>query len=82
MPSRNSRPSRASAPHRPHPHRGTGEGGWLRSLALWRGAAAAGALATVMAVLVGVNLSEQLRNAPAVQYVAVLSDDQSAPTCW
>ncbi len=55
------------------------KGGWLRSLALWRGAAAAGALATVMAMLVGVNLSEQLRNAPAVQYVAVLSDDQSAP---
>ena len=36
-------------------------GGWLRSLPLWRGAAAAGALATVAAVLVGVNLAEQLR---------------------
>ncbi|VTU27545.1 Anti-sigma-K factor rskA [Variovorax sp. SRS16] len=54
------------------------EGGWLRSLALWRGAAAAGALATVAAVVVGVNLSEQLRHAPAVQYVAVLSDDKAA----
>jgi anti-sigma-K factor RskA len=53
------------------------QGGWLRSLALWRGAAAAGALATVMAVVVGVNLREQLQNAPAIQYVAVLSDDKA-----
>ena len=53
-------------------------GGWLRSLALWRGAAAAGALATVAAVIVGVNLREQLDNAPVVQYVAVLSDDKAA----
>lgn len=49
--------------------------GWLGSLALWRGAAAAGALATVAAAVVGLNLNEQLRNAPAVRYVAVLSDD-------
>jgi anti-sigma-K factor RskA len=56
----------------------TTAGGWLRSLALWRGAAAAGALATVVAVVVGLNLGEQLRTAPTVQYVAVLSDDQSA----
>jgi len=54
-----------------------GEGGWLHSLALWRGAAAAGALATVMAVIVGLNLRDQLQNAPAVQYVAVLSDDKA-----
>ncbi|KQU84771.1 RNA polymerase subunit sigma-70 [Variovorax sp. Root318D1] len=54
------------------------EGGWLRSLALWRGAAAAGALATVMAVVVGLNLRDQLQNAPAIQYVAVLSDDKAA----
>jgi len=53
-------------------------GGWLRSLALWRGAAAAGALVAVLAVGVGVNLREQLINAPAVQYVAVLSDDKAA----
>lgn len=53
-------------------------GGWLRSLALWRGATAAGALATVLAVTVGLNLRDQLVNAPAVQYVAVLSDDQQA----
>jgi anti-sigma-K factor RskA len=62
----------APAPAAPAP------GGWLRSLALWRSAAAAGALATVLAVVVGVNLNEQLRNAPAVRYVAVLSDDKSA----
>lgn len=52
--------------------------GWLRSLALWRGAAAAGALATVLAVVVGINLRDELSNAPAVQYVAVLQDDKSA----
>ena len=56
------------------------KGGWLRSLALWRGAAAAGALATVLAVVVGVQLEQRLRQAPVVQYVAVLSDDQSAPS--
>ncbi|MFH0134168.1 anti-sigma factor domain-containing protein [Variovorax sp. EL159] len=61
----------AAASARPQP------GGWLRSLALWRGATAAGALATVLAVVVGLNLRDQLNNAPAVQYVAVLSDDQS-----
>ncbi len=54
------------------------QGGWLRSLALWRGATAAGALATVLAVVVGLNLRDQLVNASAVQYVAVLSDDQAA----
>lgn len=53
-------------------------GGWLRSLALWRTATAAGALATVLAVTVGLNLRHQLQNAPAVQYVAVLSDDKDA----
>lgn len=53
-------------------------GGWLRSLTLWRGATAAGALATVLAVTVGLNLRDELINAPAVQYVAVLSDDQQA----
>ncbi|WP_418124966.1 anti-sigma factor [Variovorax sp. 160MFSha2.1] len=54
------------------------QGGWLRSLALWRGAAVAGALATVVAVTVGLNLRDQLQNAPVVQYVAVLSDDKAA----
>ncbi|MBU1361795.1 MAG: anti-sigma factor [Gammaproteobacteria bacterium] len=52
-------------------------GGWLRSLALWRSAAAIGAVATLAAVVVGVNLKDQLQNAPAVRYVAVLSDDAS-----
>jgi len=56
----------------------TTTGGWLRGLALWRGAAAAGALVAVLAVGVGLNLREQLINAPAVQYVAVLSDDKAA----
>lgn len=54
------------------------QGGWLRSLTLWRGATAAGALATVLAVTVGLNLRDQLHNAPAVQYVAVLNDDKDA----
>ncbi|MDR6857057.1 anti-sigma factor domain-containing protein [Variovorax guangxiensis] len=62
----------------PTPPETPARSGWLRSLALWRSAAAAGALATVVAAFVGLNLSEQLRNAPAVQYVAVLSDDQAA----
>ena len=53
-------------------------GGWLRSPALWGGAAAAGGLVAVLAVGVGLNLREQLINAPAVQYVAVLSDDKAA----
>ncbi|MBU2410887.1 MAG: anti-sigma factor, partial [Gammaproteobacteria bacterium] len=48
-----------------------------RSLALWRSAAAIGAVATLAAVVVGVNLKDQLQNAPAVRYVAVLSDDAS-----
>ena len=56
------------------------QGGWLRSLALWRGATAAGVLATVLAVVVGLNLRDQLQNAPAVQYVAVLNDDKAAPS--
>ena len=59
------------------PNASASPSGWLRSLALWRGAAAAGALATVMAVVVGLNLRDQLQNAPAIQYVAVLSDDKA-----
>ena len=64
-------------------------GGWLRSLALWRGTAAAGALATVFAVITAVNLRDELgarigelqarlENAPRVEYVAVLNDDQAS----
>jgi anti-sigma-K factor RskA len=52
--------------------------GWLHSLALWRGAAAAGVFAAVVAIVVGLNLQQQLRNAPTEQYVAVLSDDKAA----
>ena len=66
-----------------------GLGGWLRSLTLWRGAAAAGALATVLAVVTGLNLRQQLGSevqqlqarllaTPQIEYVAVLADDQSA----
>ena len=62
----------------PSPQAAAAPRGWLRSLALWRGATAAGALATVLAVGTGLNLREELRNAPAVRYVAVLQDDRSA----
>ena len=70
-----------------------GSNGWLRSLLLWRGAAAAGALATLVAVVVGVQvngglrassgaqiaeLRQQLQAAPQIQYVAVLADDKAA----
>jgi len=70
-----------------------GLGGWLRSLALWRGATAAGVAATVVAVVVGVNMRDrvsqtlgsqiaslqtQLRATPQIEYVAVLADDKSA----
>ncbi|MDA8454711.1 anti-sigma factor [Acidovorax sp. GBBC 3334] len=71
------------------------EGGWLRSLALWRGAALAGAVATVAALVVGAGLQQRLRTesgahiaelrrqleaTPQVRYVAVLADDQAAPS--
>ncbi|RAR72732.1 anti-sigma-K factor RskA [Paracidovorax anthurii] len=70
-------------------------GGWLRSLLLWRGVAAAGAIATVAAVVVGAGVQQRLRvesgaqiaelrqqlaATPQVRYVAVLADDQSAPS--
>lgn len=65
-----------------------GLGGWLRSLSLWRGATAAGALATVVAVVTGLNLRTQLGGeiaqlqaklltTPQIEYVAVLADDKS-----
>lgn len=68
-------------------------GGWWRSLLVWRGAAAAGALATVVAVAAGLQvndhlrasagaqlaqLRQQLQDAPQIRYVAVLSDDKAA----
>ncbi|MFZ2218180.1 MAG: anti-sigma factor [Rhodoferax sp.] len=63
--------------------------GWLRSLLLWRGAAAAGALATAFVVVTGLNLRDQmggeiqqlqakLQATPQIDYVAVLADGQSA----
>ena len=70
-----------------------GLGGWLRSLALWRGATAAGVAATVVAVVVGVNMRDQLSQqmgsqvaalqaqlqaTPQIEYVAVLADDKAA----
>jgi anti-sigma-K factor RskA len=54
--------------------------GWRRSLWIWRSATLAGALATVLAVVVGVDLKRQLDTAPTVQYVAVLADDKAAPS--
>lgn len=59
---------------------------WLSSLTVWRVASAAGALATVVAVTVGIgqrdrlgdeiaSLQTQLQAAPQVQYVAVLSNE-------
>ncbi|CAN7159477.1 anti-sigma factor [Acidovorax sp. LjRoot117] len=66
---------------------------WWHSLLVWRGAAAAGALATVAAVAVGVQvhgalkatsgqqiatLQQQLQATPQIQYVAVLADDKAA----
>lgn len=67
-------------------------GGWWRNLLVWRGAAATGALATLVAVVVGVQLQgglrtstgaqiaalqQQLQAAPQIQYVAVLADAQA-----
>jgi anti-sigma-K factor RskA len=62
---------------------------WWTSLGWWRGAAAAGAFASVAAVLVGVNVTGQLKGqvgelsarlqaTPEIEYVAVLADDQSS----
>ena len=64
-------------------------GGWLRSLALWRGTTAAGALATVLAVVTAVGLRDdlgaqigalqaQLSAQPQIEYVAVLNDEQAS----
>lgn len=61
---------------------------WWASLGLWRGATAAGAFATVIAVVTGLNftsqlngqvqeLSAKLSSTPAIEYVAVLADDKA-----
>lgn len=68
---------------------------WLQSLALWRGATAAGAVATVVAVAAGFQMRDavqdhlggeigqlqaKLKAAPQIGYVAVLADDKAAAT--
>jgi anti-sigma-K factor RskA len=64
---------------------------WWRNLVLWRGATAAGALATVLAVVTAVGLRDQLgaeigalqaqlATVPTVEYVAVLNDDSASPS--
>ena len=63
--------------------------GWWQGLAIWRGVAAAGALATVAAIVTGVNLKSQMGSeigrlqaqllaTPQIEYVAVLADDKSS----
>lgn len=77
---------RSSAPTASEPR------GWWASLGLWRGTAAAGVMASVVALFAASNLSQlntQLRGqvsdlsakltaTPEIQYVAVLNDDKSA----
>ncbi len=69
----------------------TAAGGWWASLGLWRGATAAGAMAVVVVVVTGLNLnttldgqvqelSAKLAATPEIRYVAVLADDQAAPS--
>ena len=64
-------------------------GGWWASLGLWRGASAAGALAAVAAVVVGLNVNSRLSGqvgeltakltaTPEIEYVAVLTDDKAS----
>jgi len=63
-------------------------GRWSSSLGLWRGATAVGAFATVLAVVTGLNftnqlngqvreLSAKLSSTQAIEYVAVLADDKA-----
>ncbi len=63
--------------------------GWLNTLALWRWVSAAGAMATVVAVISAMSLrgesaaqigelQAKLSAAPQIEYVAVLNDGQSA----
>jgi len=64
-------------------------GRWWASLGLWRGAAAAGVFATVVALVGGVSLNSRLSGqvrelsarlsaTPAIEYVAVLSDEKAS----
>jgi anti-sigma-K factor RskA len=63
--------------------------GWWHSLALWRGTTGAGALAAALAIVSAVGLRDQLgaqihelqaqlSAQPAIEYVAVLNDDQAS----
>lgn len=67
-----------------------GPAAWWRSLLLWRAVAAAGIVASTLVLISGANLRaqfegqiaqlrSQLRAGPQIAYVAVLSDDKSAP---
>lgn len=62
----------------PAPMPATRPKGWWGSLALWRGASAAGLAATVLAGVIGLQFWQQAREAQQVKYVAVLNDDRSA----
>nr|WP_315226419.1 anti-sigma factor [uncultured Albidiferax sp.] len=66
-------------------------GGWLRNLFLWRGAAAAGVAAAIVAMVVGLDqraqlgtqiasLQTQLLATPQIKYVAVLADGKADPS--
>ncbi len=63
--------------------------GWWASLGLWRATTAAGAFASVIAVVTGLNLSNDLNGqvrelsaklsaTPEIRYVAVLADDKAS----
>ena len=65
--------------------------GWLHSLLVWRAATAMAVGATVVAISTGMDMGEQmgaqigqlqaqLKAAPQIDYVAVLSDDKAAAT--
>jgi anti-sigma-K factor RskA len=80
---------RAAAPAPAPVPSAAGSGGWLRSLVFWRSVALASVVATVLALVTGANLRDQLggqiaslrtqlQAAPQIAYVAVLSDDKSA----
>lgn len=66
---------KATTPALTSPARTTG---WWGSLAIWRGASAAGLAATVLAGVIGLQFWQQTREAQQVKYVAVLNDDRSA----
>ena len=54
-------------------------GGWWRNLLVWRGAAAAGAIATLAAVVVGVQVNGGLRTTAGAQISAQEQQLQATP---